>query len=144
MQFRKLALALTAGVAIAAFFAFDLGQYLNLRALKEQQAAIQGFQAGQPLLSSVVYFLVYVAATALSLPGAALLTLAGGAVFGLLWGTLIVSFASTIGATLAFLMSRFLLRDWVENRFGQRLTAIDEGIRREGAFYLFTLRLVQP
>ncbi len=142
MQFRKLALALTAGVAIAAFFAFDLGQYLNLRTLKEQQAAIQSFQAAQPLLSGVIYFLVYVAATALSLPGAALLTLAGGAVFGLLWGTVIVSFASTIGATLAFLMSRFLLRDWVENRFGQRLTAIAEGIRREGAFYLFTLRLV--
>ena len=142
MQYRKLALALTAGVAIAAFFAFDLGQYLNLRTLKEQQAAIQGFQAGQPLLSIAIYFLVYVVATALSLPGAALLTLAGGAVFGLLWGTLIVSFASTIGATLAFLMSRFLLRDWVESRFGQRLTAIDQGVRREGAFYLFTLRLV--
>jgi len=142
MQFRKLALALTAGVAIAAFFAFDLGQYLNLRTLKEQQAAIQGFQTAQPLLSGVIYFLVYVAATALSLPGAALLTLAGGAVFGLLWGTVIVSFASTIGATLAFLMSRFLLRDWVESRFGQRLTAIDQGVRREGAFYLFTLRLV--
>jgi pyruvate/2-oxoglutarate dehydrogenase complex dihydrolipoamide dehydrogenase (E3) component/uncharacterized membrane protein YdjX (TVP38/TMEM64 family) len=142
MQFRKLALALTAGVAIAAFFAFDLGQYLNLRTLKEQQAAIQGFQAAQPLLSIATYFLVYVVATALSLPGAALLTLAGGAVFGLLWGTLIVSFASTIGATLAFLMSRFLLRDWVENRFGQRLAAIDQGVRREGAFYLFTLRLV--
>ena len=142
MQFRKLALVLTAGAAIAAFFAFDLGQYLNLRTLKEQQAAIQAFQAAQPLLSIVIYFLVYVVATALSLPGAALLTLAGGAVFGLLWGTVIVSFASTIGATLAFLMSRFLLRDWVENRFGQRLAAIDQGVRREGAFYLFTLRLV--
>jgi pyruvate/2-oxoglutarate dehydrogenase complex dihydrolipoamide dehydrogenase (E3) component/uncharacterized membrane protein YdjX (TVP38/TMEM64 family) len=142
MKFRKLALVLTAGVAIAAFFAFDLGQYLNLRTLKEQQAAIQDFQAAQPLLSGVIYFLVYVVVTALSLPGAALLTLAGGAVFGLLWGTLIVSFASTIGATLAFLMSRFLLRDWVENRFGQRLAAIDDGVRREGAFYLFTLRLV--
>ena len=142
MQFRKLALVLTAGAAIAAFFAFDLGQYLNLRTLKEQQAAIQAFQAAQPLLSIVIYFLVYVVATALSLPGAALLTLAGGAVFGLLWGTVIVSFASTVGATLAFLMSRFLLRDWVENRFGQRLAAIDQGVRREGAFYLFTLRLV--
>ena len=142
MQFRKLALVLTAGAAIAAFFAFDLGQYLNLRTLKEQQAAIQAFQAAQPLLSIVIYFLVYVVATALSLPGAALLTLAGGAVFGLLWGTVIVSFASTVGATLAFLMSRFLLRDWVERRFGQRLTAIDQGVRREGAFYLFTLRLV--
>ena len=85
---------------------------------------------------------MYVIVTALSFPGAALLTLAGGAVFGLLWGTVIVSFASTIGATLAFLMSRFLLRDWVAGRFGQRLAAIDEGVRREGGFYLFTLRLV--
>ena len=142
MQFRKLALLLTAGAAIAAFFAFDLGQYLNLQTLKEQQAAIKSYQASQPLLSVAVYFVAYVVMAALSLPGAALLTLAGGAVFGVLWGTLIISFASSIGATLAFLMSRFLLRDWVIRRFGQRLTAIDEGIRREGAFYLFTLRLV--
>jgi uncharacterized membrane protein YdjX (TVP38/TMEM64 family)/thioredoxin reductase len=142
MQFRKLALALTVGLAISAFFAFDLGQYLSLQALKEQQAAIETFQAQHPLLSVAAYFVLYVIVTALSFPGAALLTLAGGAVFGLLWGTLIVSFASTIGATLAFLISRFLLRDWVAARFGQRLAAIDEGVRREGGFYLFTLRLV--
>lgn len=142
MQLRKLALALTAGVVIAAFFAFDLGQYLNLQALKAQQVAIQDFHANSPWLSVAIYFVIYVLTTALSLPGATLLTLAGGAVFGLLWGTLIISFASTIGATLAFLMSRFLLRDWVEKRFGQRLAAIDAGVRREGAFYLFTLRLV--
>ena len=142
MQFRKLVLALIAGVAIAAFFAFDLGQYLNLQTLKAQQVAIQDFHAHRPLLSVAAYFLIYVLTTALSLPGAVFLTLAGGAVFGLLWGTLIISFASTIGATLAFLMSRFLLRDWVSQRFGQRLAAIDEGVRREGALYLFTLRLV--
>jgi len=142
MQLRKLALALTIGLAIAGFFVFDLGQYLNLQTLKDQQAAIEAFQANNPLSSVAIYFVVYVIATALSFPGAALLTLAGGAVFGLLWGTVIVSFASTIGATLAFLMSRFLLRDWVIQRFGQRLTAIDEGVNREGAFYLFTLRLV--
>lgn len=142
MKFRKLALALTIGLAIAGFFVFDLGQYLNLQTLKEQQAAIQAFQTNNPLLSVAAYFVLYVIATALSFPGAALLTLAGGAVFGLLWGTLIVSFASSIGATLAFLMSRFLLRDWVSQRFGQRLAAIDEGVKREGAFYLFTLRLV--
>jgi len=142
MQFRKLALALTVGLAIAAFFVFDLGQYLNLQTLKDQQAAIETFQANNPLLSVASYFVLYVITTALSFPGAALLTLAGGAVFGLLWGTLIVSFASTIGATLAFLISRFLLRDWVSQRFGQRLAAIDDGVRREGAFYLFTLRLV--
>ena len=142
MQFRRLALVLTVGLAIAAFFAFDLGQYLNLQTLKTQQAAIQSFHANSPLLSVAAYFVIYVVTTALSLPGAVLLTLAGGAVFGLLWGTVIISFASTLGATLAFLMSRFLLRDWVAKRFGQRLTAIDEGVRREGAFYLFTLRLV--
>ncbi len=142
MQFRKLALMATIGLAIAAFFAFDLGQYLNLQALKDQHAAIEAYQASNPLSSVAIYFVVYVMVTALSFPGATLLTLAGGAVFGLMWGTLIISFASTIGATLAFLMSRFLLRDWVSQRFGQRLAAIDEGVKREGAFYLFTLRLV--
>jgi pyruvate/2-oxoglutarate dehydrogenase complex dihydrolipoamide dehydrogenase (E3) component/uncharacterized membrane protein YdjX (TVP38/TMEM64 family) len=142
MQFRKLALVLTVGLAIAGFFAFDLGQYLNLQTLKAQQAAIEAFRASNPLLSIGGFFIVYVVTTALSFPGAALLTLAAGAIFGLLWGTLIVSVASTIGATLAFLMSRFLLRDWVVQRFGQRLAAIDDGVRREGGFYLFTLRLV--
>jgi uncharacterized membrane protein YdjX (TVP38/TMEM64 family) len=88
------------------------------------------------------FFVVYVAVTALSLPGAAIMTLAGGAVFGLLWGTVLVSFASSIGATLAFLASRFLLRDWVQARFGERLRAINAGVEKEGGFYLFTLRLV--
>ena len=96
MQVRKLALVLTVGLAIAAFFAFDLGQYLNLQTLKDQHAAIQAFQANNPLSSVATYFFVYVIVTALSFPGAALLTLAGGAVFGLLWGTVIVSFASSI------------------------------------------------
>ena len=142
MQFRKLALVVALGLAIAAFYAFDLGQYLNLQTLKDKQAAIAAFHADSPFLSSAAYFVIYVLATALSIPGAVLLTLAGGAVFGLFWGTVIISFASTIGATLAFLMSRFLLRDWVTRRFGQRLAAIDQGVRREGALYLFTLRLV--
>ncbi len=142
MQLRKLALILAAGGLIAAFFAFDLGRYLNLQTLKEQQAVIAAFYAEKPLLTAAIYFVVYVISTALSLPGATLLTLAGGAVFGLLWGLVIVSFASTLGATLAFLMARFLLRDWVEKRFGQRLAPIDAGVKREGAFYLFTLRLV--
>ncbi|MFZ1444698.1 MAG: FAD-dependent oxidoreductase [Candidatus Dechloromonas phosphoritropha] len=142
MQLRKLALILAAGGLIVAFFAFDLGHYLNLQTLKEQQAAIAAFYAEKPLLTVAIYFVVYVISTALSLPGATLLTLAGGAVFGLLWGLVIVSFASTLGATLAFLMARFLLRDWVESRFGQRLATIDAGVKGEGAFYLFTLRLV--
>lgn len=142
MNVRKLALLLTVVVAIALFFSLDLGQHLSLQNLKDQQASIEAFRTEHPLLSVSIYFVAYVAMAALSLPGATLLTLAGGAVFGLMWGLLIISFASTIGATLAFLMSRFLLRNWVEQRFGKRMQAIDEGVRREGAFYLFTLRLV--
>ena len=127
---------------IAAFFYFDLGQYLTLDTLKAQQSAIENYRTTNPVLAVAVYALVYVAITGLSLPGAAILTLAGGAIFGLLWGTLIVSFASTIGATLAFLAARFLFRDGVKAKFGDRLQAIDEGVAREGGFYLFTLRLV--
>ena len=142
MRLKKLALIAALLALIAAFFALDLGQYLNLATLKARQADIAAFRDASPVLATGAYFVIYVLATALSLPGAALLTLAGGAVFGLLWGLLIVSFALTIGATLAFLSARFLLRDWVVKRFGQRLKTIDEGIRRDGAFYLFTLRLV--
>ena len=142
MNYKKLALVAFIGVLIGLYVHYDLGQYLSLQSLKSQQAAIEAFRTGNPLLSIAGYFVVYVIVTALSFPGAALLTLAGGAVFGLLGGTVIVSFASTLGATLAFLMSRFLLRDWVAGRFGQRLAAIDAGVRREGGFYLFTLRLV--
>ena len=142
MQVKKLMLLVALILAIATFFFFDLGQYFNLQTLKNQQSAIEAFRAGQPVLATFIYFSIYVLMSALSLPGAALLTLAGGAVFGLVWGAVVVSFASTVGATLAFLISRFLLRDWVAARFGQRLQAVDEGVRREGAFYLFTLRLV--
>jgi len=138
----KLLLLFAIAAAVGLFFALDLGHYLSLDWLKAQQDAIAAYRADQPLAAVAVYFALYVAVTALSLPGAALMTLAGGAVFGLLWGTLIVSFASSIGATLAFLASRFLLRDWVMTRFGRRLAAIDAGVRKEGAFYLFTLRLV--
>lgn len=113
MNYKKLALLAVLLAVVWAYLAFDLGQYLSLQALKAQQAAIADYQASHPVRIVGVYFIIYVVATALSLPGAALLTLAGGAIFGLLWGTVIVSFASTLGATLAFLMSRFLLRDWV-------------------------------
>jgi dihydrolipoamide dehydrogenase len=125
-----------------AFFAFDLQRIFTLETLKAQQEAIAAYRTFHPFLAAAIYGLLYVAVTGLSLPGAAVLTLAGGAVFGLLWGTVIVSFASTIGATLAFLASRFLFRDAVKARFGERLKAIDSGIARDGAFYLFTLRLV--
>ena len=127
---------------VAAFFFFDLGQYLTLDYFKSQRDAISAYQAANPLQAAVIFFLVYVAVTGLSLPGAAVLTLAAGAIFGLWWGVLIVSFASTMGATIAFLVSRLLLRDWVQEKFGQNLKAINRGIEKEGAFYLFTLRLV--
>ncbi|MGF1548800.1 MAG: FAD-dependent oxidoreductase [Thiotrichales bacterium] len=142
MEPKKIALILALGLAIVAFFAFDLGQYLNLEVLKARQADIEAFRETRPWLTAGAFFLIYVLVTALSLPGALLMTLAGGAIFGLGWGTLIVSFASTIGATLAFVVARFLLREPVARRFGPRLAAIDAGVKREGAFYLFTLRLV--
>ena len=127
---------------ISAFFYFDLGHYLTLETLKSQQSAIENYRAANSELAVAIYALVYIAVTGLSLPGAAILTLAGGAVFGVLWGTVIVSFASSIGATLAFLAARFLFRDSVKARFGERLKAIDDGVEREGGFYLFSLRLV--
>jgi dihydrolipoamide dehydrogenase len=138
----RIVLLLVIAALMAAFFIFDLGQYLTLEALKSRQAAIESYRSAHPGLSVVIYALLYIAVTGLSLPGATVLTLAGGAVFGLLWGTVIVSFASSIGATLAFLAARFLFRDAVKSRFGTRLQAIDEGISRDGPFYLFTLRLV--
>lgn len=139
---RKLLVLAVIGLVVTLYFVLDLGQYFNLDTLKAQQASIDAYRSGSPGLAAAIYFALYVVMAMLSLPGAALMTLAGGAVFGLWWGTLLVSFASSAGATLAFLTARFLLRDWVAQRFGQRLQAIDDGIRREGAFYLFALRLV--
>jgi pyruvate/2-oxoglutarate dehydrogenase complex dihydrolipoamide dehydrogenase (E3) component/uncharacterized membrane protein YdjX (TVP38/TMEM64 family) len=117
-------------------------QYFDLQYLKAQQATIDAFFVSNPILTAIIYFLVYVAVTGLSLPGATVMTLAGGAVFGLVWGTLLTSFASTVGATLAFLVSRYLLRDMIQERYGDKLKAVNAGIEKDGAFYLFTLRLV--
>ena len=138
----RLAVLALIAVLVAAFFAFDLRQYLSLDYVKSQGAALHEVVASNPLQGAAAFFGIYVAVTGLSLPGAAILTLAGGAIFGLVWGTVIVSFASTIGATLAFLASRFLLRDWVQARFGERLKPVNDGIARDGAFYLFAMRLV--
>ncbi|MCB1887966.1 MAG: FAD-dependent oxidoreductase [Rhodocyclaceae bacterium] len=137
-------LLLIAGLlgVLAVFFAFDLGRLLTLEHLKAQQLQLDAYRESNPLLTALVFFAVYVAVTGLSFPGAAVMTLAAGAIFGLVWGTLLVSFASTIGASLAFLASRYLLRSAVQARFGDRLATVDQGIKREGAFYLFTLRLV--
>jgi len=128
--------------AIAAFFAFDLGQFLSLENIKASQADIAQWQADNTFIAALSFFAVYIAVTALSLPGAAVMTIAAGAFLGLFWGVVIVSFASSIGATLAFLMSRFVLRDSIQNKFAERLKTINQGVERDGAFYLFTLRLV--
>ncbi len=139
---KRIVIALVLVLGLAAWFGLDLGQYLTLDALKAQQAAFEGTYRANPLLVIAVFFAVYVTLTALSVPGAAIMTLAAGAIFGVATGTLIVSFASTIGATLAFLASRYLLQDWVQTRFSERLKGVNEGIARDGAFYLFSLRLV--
>src|SRR5260370_18495691 len=127
--------------SIAAFFAFDLGEYFRIEFFQSKQSAIEEFRRANPLAAAAIFFAIYIAVTGLSVPGAAILSVAVGAIFGLLWGTLIVSFASSIGATLAFLSSRFLFREAVRGRFGDRLRAIDAGLAKEGAFYLFALRL---
>jgi pyruvate/2-oxoglutarate dehydrogenase complex dihydrolipoamide dehydrogenase (E3) component/uncharacterized membrane protein YdjX (TVP38/TMEM64 family) len=138
----RLALLIALAVLIVAFFAFGLGRYFSLDFFRSQQAAIFAFYRANPLQTAAAFFALYVAVTGLSLPGAAIMTLVAGAIFGLLWGAILVSFASTIGATFAFLASRFLFRDAIQRRFGDRLRAINAGIEKEGAFYLFTLRLV--
>ena len=142
MDTRKAALLSIIVLALAGWLFFDLDQYLDLSSLKARQAALTAQVAASPWLAGGLFFLLYVLLTALSFPGAALLTLVAGALFGLLGGTLLVSLASTLGATLAMLSSRFLLRDWVQARFGPRLVGINQGLEREGAAYLFALRLV--
>ncbi|MFQ1852068.1 FAD-dependent oxidoreductase [Aeromonas veronii] len=142
MNRTRLLLALVMGSLIGTFFALDLGRYLTLDALQAQQAAVAQWVDSHFVSASLLFVLIYVLSTALSLPGASLLTLGGSAVFGVAWGLLLVSFASTIGATLAFLSARFLLRDWVEQRFGDKLATFQSGMAKEGAFYLLSLRLI--
>ncbi|WP_139555869.1 FAD-dependent oxidoreductase [Methylotetracoccus oryzae] len=142
MQRSRLLVFLVAVACVAAFFALGLDRLLTLEALHARQAAAIAYREAHPLLAAGAYAAIYVVVTGLSLPGATVLTLAGGALFGLLWGTVIVSFASTIGATLAFLGARFLFRDAVQAHFGERMQTIDAGMARDGLLYLFTLRLV--
>ncbi|MBW3775799.1 FAD-dependent oxidoreductase [Aeromonas veronii] len=142
MNRTRLLLALVMGGLIGTFFALDLGRYLTLDALQAQQAAVAQWVDSHFVSASLLFVLIYVLSTALSLPGASLLTLGGSAVFGVAWGLLLVSFASTLGATLAFLSARFLLRDWVEQRFGDKLATFQSGMAKEGAFYLLSLRLI--
>lgn len=128
--------------AVVLFQTLGLGDYLTLGYIKQQQANLAAVYAAHPLLMLGGYFLLYVGVTALSLPGAVVMTLAGGGFFGLFTGTLVISFASTIGATLACLVARYLLRDWVQQKFGDKLEKFNQGMEREGGFYLFSLRLV--
>ncbi|MDO9264856.1 MAG: FAD-dependent oxidoreductase, partial [Desulfosalsimonadaceae bacterium] len=141
-NFSKIMIVLIIIALVSVFFAFDLGQYLSFDYLKSRQSALASFYADHQLITMTFYMAVYILVAALSLPGAAVMTLAGGAIFGLWIGLILVSFASTIGATLAFLAARFLLKDYVQKKFGNRLKAVNEGIEKDGAFYLFTLRLV--
>lgn len=139
---KKIAIILLLVVGITLFFGFGLDHYLTLEALKASYSKFASLQAQSPGWVAAGFFVMYVIVTALSLPGAAIMTLAGGALFGLWGGVILVSFASSIGATAAFLVSRYVFRDSVQRRFGDRLHAINDGMEKEGALYLFTLRLV--
>ncbi len=128
--------------AVAAFFIFDLRQYVNLEALRQWQVSLASYRQAHGALVLAGFFATYLAVAALSLPGAAILTLGAGAIFGLTTGTLMVSFASSIGATLAFLMARYVLGHSLQRKYGDRLEKINRGLEKDGAFYLFAIRLV--
>ncbi|MDA9982053.1 FAD-dependent oxidoreductase [Gammaproteobacteria bacterium] len=142
MKKSKIILVLAIAAVVVVFFAFGLERFLDPDFLKQQQDHINNYYHENPWRTISIYFLTYVLMAALSLPGAVWVTLIGGAIFGVVAGTIIISFASTIGATLALLVARFLLRDWVQDRFGNRLKTVNKGIEQDGAFYLFTLRMV--
>lgn len=142
MNKKKTLIVLVVVALVGMFFWLDLGRFLSLQALQAGQQDLDAFVGNNFSLAVSGFFVIYVAVTALSIPGAAIMTLAAGAVFGLAVGTLLVSFASSLGATLAFLLSRFLLRDYVESKFGATAEKINQGVESEGGYYLFTLRLV--
>jgi len=142
MSLRKLALFSLIILAIAAFWWFDLNQWLSFETIKQHQQALLDHVDQRPLLAALLFFIIYIVATALSIPGAALLTLLAGALFGVAQGVLIVSFASTIGASLAFIAARYLFRSSIETRYANKLHKINQGINQDGAFYLFSLRLI--
>ena len=139
---RWLVLLVLAVVAVLLYRHFELGGLLTLDTLKSSRDALAALYQQRPLFTVATFFVIYVAMAALSFPGASILTLAAGAMFGLGLGLLVVSFASSIGALLAFLMSRYLLREWVQARFGKQLAPVNEGMQRDGIFYLLTLRLL--
>ena len=142
MDKKKIIILLALAAIALAFFVFDLGRFFSLTYIKQSQQTFSELYNARPVFITAVFFVIYVTITALSLPGAAIMTLAAGASFGLIWGTVVVSFASTLGATCAMLISRYVLRDSIEKRFGAKLAEVNKGVEKEGAFYLFTLRLL--
>jgi uncharacterized membrane protein YdjX (TVP38/TMEM64 family) len=142
INLNKIVIVVVIILLITSFKVFGLEQYLSLSYLKASREKFSLLYAEHQIPVIAGYMIIYITVTSLSLPGAAVLTLVGGALFGLGAGTLIVSFASSIGATFACLASRFVLRDWVQSKFGDKLSAVNKGIESEGAFYLFTLRLI--
>ena len=142
IKYAKIAIVVLVAAAVGAYFALDLGQYLSLQFLKDKQQAFQAYCAENPVKAIGAYFVLYVLLAALSIPGATVATLAGGALFGLWLGTLVVLFAASIGATLAFLASRYLLQDWVRDHFRKQFDAVDKRFSRDCVLYLFTLRMV--
>ena len=142
MDLKKTAVIIVLLSTAAAFFSFDLYQYLTLDALKAQQTRLISYYIAQPITTAFAFFMIYVVLVALSIPVVLILSVAAGAIFGLVWGTVIVSFASSLGATLAFLVARFVFRDIVQEKFSVYFKTLDDGVKRDGSLYLFTLRLV--
>jgi uncharacterized membrane protein YdjX (TVP38/TMEM64 family) len=139
---KQIRILIVALMVVGAYFYCDLGQWLTLDRLKSRQTSIESSRPDNPILVAGIYSLVYIVVTALSLPGAAIMTLSGGAIFGVVTGTALALVSATIGATCAFLIARLLLGNWVQNKFGDRIAPINQGIEKDGAFYLFSLRLV--
>jgi uncharacterized membrane protein YdjX (TVP38/TMEM64 family) len=142
MNKKKLALVTLFIIAVGLFFMLDLGQYLNLAYVKSKQEVINNYYALNPVKTGLIFFISYILITGISLPGAGIMTLAGGAIFGVVWGTILVSFGSVFGATIAFLIARYLFHDYIQHKFSHRLERINKGIREEGDLYLFTIRFV--
>lgn len=142
MNNKKIAIVSVFTIIAALFLSLDLGQYLNLAYVKSQQNAINNYYELNPFKTGLIFFISYILVTGVSLPGAGIMTLAAGAIFGVVWGTILVSFGSVLGATIAFLIARYLFHDYVQNKFKKYLEPINHGIRKEGNLYLFTIRFV--
>jgi len=142
MNFKKIILISTVLILFSSYFYFDLGNFLSLGYIKESQNSFQSHYLENPITTLLIFFIIYTLITAVSFPGAAVLTLLAGALFGIVVGTIVVSFASTIGATIAMLFSRYMFHDYVKEKLKKSYKKINDGIKKEGAFYLFTLRLV--